>query len=440
MSYHFLLDIALILISTKLLGLFTRKLHMPQVVGALVAGVILGPAVLGLVEETEIIKQTAELGVIALMFTAGLETNVGELKKAGKASFVIALMGVILPFVGGFLIATIFPLNHQFAGGTNVFLQNAFIGVVLTATSVSISVETLKELGYLNSPAGNAILGAALIDDILGIIALSVISSFTDENISVFVVLLKILSFFVFIAVAGYLTYKLFALWFNKHDRDLRRFVIVAFSFCLVFAYLSEQLFGVADITGAYFAGLIICNTQRAQYITSRFETLSYMLLSPMFFASIGIEVEIPHMTVGVVLFSLALLVVAILTKIIGCGFGARICGYSKQESLQIGVGTISRGEVALIVASKGSAIGLMSNLYFGPTIVVVIITTIITPILLKLVFTKGKVGMKENLIEDTLSKRRNFSKRIPFASSAFLASSKGSSSETKSESWGQTP
>jgi Kef-type K+ transport system membrane component KefB len=386
---------------------------MPQVVGALVAGVILGPAVLNLVEETTNIKQTAELGVIALMFTAGLETNVVELKKAGKASFVIALMGVIIPFAGGFLIATLFPLNDQLGGGTNVFLQNAFIGVVLTATSVSISVETLKELGHLNSRAGNAILGAALIDDILGIIALSVISSFADESISIFFILIKIVAFFIFVLVVGYVTYKLFVIWFQKHDRDLRRFVIIAFSFCLIFAYLSERVFGVADITGAYFAGLIICNTQRAQYITNRFETLSYMLLSPMFFASIGIEVELPHMTTGVVLFSVALLVVAILTKIMGCGFGAKICGYSKQESLQIGVGTISRGEVALIVASKGSTLGLMSTLYFGPTIIVVIITTIITPILLKLVFAKEKVGKYDALMQSDLIDRYEETEQI---------------------------
>ena len=402
-SYRFLLDIALILSSTKLLGLLTRKLRMPQVVGALVAGVILGPAVLNILKETSNIQQTAELGVIILMFTAGLETNVGELKKAGKASFIIALIGVIVPLVGGYFVAAFLPLEGQTGGSTPVFLQNIFIGVILTATSVSISVETLKELGHLNTRAGNAILGAALIDDILGIIALTVISSFADSNVNIFVVLLKILLFFVFIAVVGFGAYKLFELWFKRHDKDLRRFVIVAFSFCLLLAYLSEQLFGVADITGAYFAGLIICNTQRAQYITNRFETLSYMLLSPMFFASIGLEVELPTMSASVILFSVVLLVVAILTKIVGCGLGAKLCGYSKNESTQIGVGMISRGEVALIVASKGSALGLMSDVYFGPVIIVVIMTTIITPILLKVVFSQEKVGKYDGMVQSDL-------------------------------------
>lgn len=406
MSYRFLLDISLILISTKLLGLFTRKLQMPQVVGALLAGVILGPAALNLLEETTNIRQTAELGVIILMFTAGLETNVKELKKAGRASLVIACMGVIVPFVGGFIIATFLPLGAQTDASTNVFLQNAFIGVVLTATSVSITVETLKELGCLNTRAANAIIGAALIDDVLGIIALAIISSFADTSVNLLLVLTKILLFFIFIVIVGYVAYKMFTFWFKRYNKDLRRFVITAFAFCLSLAYISEELFGVADITGAYFAGLIICNTQRAQYIAKRFETLSYMLLSPMFFASIGIEVTLPDMTTATVLFSLALLAVAIVTKVVGCGVGAKICGYSKRESIQIGVGTISRGEVALIVASKGSALGLMSNLYFGPTIIIVIITTIITPILLKCVFSHKKVGSYDAIIQSDLIER----------------------------------
>ena len=221
------------------------------------------------------------------------------------------------------------------------------------------------------------------------------------------------LLFFVFIAIIGYIAYKLFVIWFKRYDKDLRRFVIVAFSFCLLLAYLSERLFGVADITGAYFAGLIICNTQRTKYINNRFETLSYMLLSPMFFASIGIMVELPHMSKTIVLFSLCLLIIAILTKIVGCGFGAKICGYSNSESLQIGVGMISRGEVALIVASKGSALGLMSNIYFGPTIIVIIMTTIITPILLKLVFNKEKAGQYDGLIQSDLVDRYEEAEQI---------------------------
>ncbi|MEA4929538.1 MAG: cation:proton antiporter [Candidatus Limiplasma sp.] len=389
LSYNYLLDIALILLCTKLLGMFTRRLQMPQVVGALLAGVILGPAALNLLHETSFIKQVAELGVIILMFNAGLETNITELRKAGKASFVIALIGVLVPLAGGFGIAYLFNRGDLVQGNTSAFLQNMFIGVILTATSVSISVETLKELGKLDTRAGSAILGAALIDDIMGIIALTVITSFADPSVNLWVVLLKITLFFVFVGVAGFVFYKLFTLAINRNNRDLRRYVIVAFVFCLLLAFSAEHFFGVADITGAYFAGLIICNTQKSKYIASRFETLSYILLSPIFFASIGLGVELPSMSWNIILFSVLLLLVAILTKIVGCGVGAKLCRYTNDESLQIGVGMISRGEVALIVANKGSALGILSGVFFGPTIIIVIVTTIITPILLKIVFAR---------------------------------------------------
>ncbi len=387
LSYKYLFDIALILISTKLLGLLTRRYHMPQVVGALLAGLIMGPAMLNILKETNFIHQMAELGVIVLMFTAGLETDIQELKKTGKASFVIALMGVIFPLVGGFVIAAFF--NKGEGTTTSLIMQNIFIGIILTATSVSITVETLKELGKLSTRVGNAILGAALIDDILGIIGLTVIISLADPSpeVNIWWVLLKIILFFVSSLGIGFMFYVLFNKWVKRYDRDLRRFVIVSFVFCLLLAFAAEEFFGVADITGAFIAGLIISNTERTKYIAARFETMSYILLSPIFFASIGIMIEMPKMSGSIIWFTLLLLAIAVLTKIVGCGLGAKFCKYSNKESLRIGVGMVSRGEVALIVASKGAAVGLMSGVMFGPIVVMVVVTTIITPILLKLVF-----------------------------------------------------
>ncbi len=400
LTYKFLLDIALILLSTKLLGLLSRCLKMPQVVGALIAGLVLGPAALNILQETDFIKKISELGVIILMFTAGLETDFVELKKAGKASLIIAIIGVLVPLAGGTLVAYFFNTGDT----GNKLLQDIFIGVILTATSVSISVETLKELGKLDTRMGSAILGAALIDDILGIIALTVITSFADKSINIWVVLLKILLFFVFVAVAGFLFYKFFTAYSKKVNNDKRRFAILAFVFCLVLSYCSEKFFGVADITGAYFAGLIICNTQRTKYIASRFDTLSYLLLSPVFFASIGIEINLPHMSGNIIIFTILLLLVAVISKVAGCGIGAKLCGYSKNESLQIGIGMISRGEVALIVANRGNALGLMSGALYGPVVIIVVVTTIITPILLKLAISKDKSAPKySDLVESTL-------------------------------------
>ena len=394
-SYAFLMDLALILLSTKVFGLLTKRIHMPQVVGALVAGLILGPAMLNIIHETDFIKQLSEVGVIVLMFCAGLETDIDELKRSGKASFIIALMGVIIPLIGGFLVAFAFnrPGMIESDVSTSIFLQNVFIGVILTATSVSISVETLKEMGKLNTKAGNAILGAAIIDDILGIIALTLITSMADTSVKIGVVLLKILGFLVMVAVAGLLVHRLYKQWVERYKGNMRRFVIAAFVICLLMAYCSEVFFGVADITGAFFAGLIITKTTKTSYVAKRFDTLSYILLSPVFFASIGLQVDLPNMTSAVIWFSVALVVVAILTKILGCGLGAKMCHFKNKDCVRVGVGMISRGEVAFIVAAKGNSIGLMSQSLLGPVVIVVVLTTIVAPVFLKIAFTSRKKG-----------------------------------------------
>ncbi|HAT4247141.1 TPA: cation:proton antiporter [Clostridium perfringens] len=394
LSYEFLFDLALILISTKLFGLITKKVRMPQVVGALVAGVILGPAVLNVLSETEFIQKLAELGVIVLMFTAGLETDINQLKKTGKASFIIAVLGVIIPLVGGFFIANIFNKGND----VNTILQNVFIGIILTATSVSITVETLKEMGKLKTRAGNAILGAAIIDDILGIIALTVTTSLADPSINVIIVLAKIVMFFIFAGLAGYLFHWAFIKLDERYQRDLRRFVIFAFVFCLLLSFSAEEFFGVADITGAFIAGLVISDSNRSNYLNSRFETLSYMLLSPIFFASIGIKVQLTAMTKTIFIFAILLLIVAILSKVFGCALGAKLCKYSNRESIQIGTGMISRGEVALIVANKGIAMGLMLPEFLAPVVIVVVVTTIVTPILLKVVFNNKSKSVDLNI------------------------------------------
>lgn len=394
LSYEFLFDLALILISTKLFGLITKKVRMPQVVGALVAGVVLGPAVLNVLSETEFIQKLAELGVIVLMFTAGLETDINQLKKTGKASFIIAVLGVIIPLVGGFFIANIFNKGND----VNTILQNVFIGIILTATSVSITVETLKEMGKLKTRAGNAILGAAIIDDILGIIALTITTSLADPSINVIIVLAKIVMFFIFAGLAGYLFHWAFIKLDERYQRDLRRFVIFAFVFCLLLSFSAEEFFGVADITGAFIAGLVISDSNRSNYLNSRFETLSYMLLSPIFFASIGIKVQLTAMTKTIFIFTILLLIVAILSKIFGCALGAKLCKYSNRESIQIGTGMISRGEVALIVANKGIAMGLMLPEFLAPVVIVVVVTTIVTPILLKVVFNNKSKSVDLNV------------------------------------------
>ncbi len=400
LSYNFLLDLALILLSTKVLGIITKKFQMPQVVGALLAGLILGPAIFNVLSETDFIIQLSELGVIVLMFCAGLESDLQELKNTGKASFIIALLGVVIPLVGGFLFAHFFRIPELYNGTSgSIVLQNIFIGIILTATSVSITVETLKEMGKLNTQAGTAILGAAIIDDILGIIALTIVTSLKDTSISIGLVLFKIIAFFIFVVVIGFMAYKVFKAWSRYENRDRRRFIIASFVFCLLLSYISEEVFGVADITGAFIAGLVLSNIDRKEFISNRLNIVSYALLSPVFFASIGLKVVLPKMDLNIILFSVILTIIAIITKIIGAGIGAKLCKFSNKESIQIGIGMVSRGEVALIVASKGAAIGVISASMLGPVIIVVVATTIISPILLKFAFKEKNIEHKEKSV-----------------------------------------
>ena len=385
-SYSFLLFLAIIMISTKILGLFTRTSHMPAVVGALVAGVILGPSCLNLITLTGdtgvFLEQMAELGVILLMFNAGLETDLSELKKNGVASFVTALIGVIVPLIGGFL-GYAFFFHTDFSDYDEV-LKAVFVGVVLTATSVSITVETLREMGKLKGKVGTTILGAAVIDDIIGIIVLTIVTSLKDTSVSPITVVLKIVLYFVFIAVLIFVLTKLKV--FVEEQDEKRRTAIICVALCFILSYISEEYFGIADITGAYFAGLMLCTMKVGPYVARRCEIPSYLIFSPVFFASVGLKVTLGGMDASIWIFAIILLVIAILSKVVGCGLGAKICGCTGKEAFQVGIGMISRGEVALIVAQKGYASGMLDDVLFAPIVLVVIVTTLITPILLKLV------------------------------------------------------
>lgn len=373
---------------------------MPQVVGALFAGLILGPAVLNIVHETEFLTQLAEIGVILLMFFAGLETDISELKQSGKASLVTAILGIIVPLAGGFFVAMYFNSNGliPFEANSNAFLQNIFIGTILTATSVSITVETLKEMGKLNSKVGNTILGAAIIDDILGIVALTIVISFANPDVNIFAVLLKIFCFFIFAAIASGIFYFIFKNWLDKDAKHKRRYVIAAFAFCLLLSYISETYFGVADITGAFIAGLTLSPLSKKYYIEDKLDTVSYALLSPIFFASIGLKLVLPKMTPMIILFAVILTIVAVLSKVVGCGLGCKLFNYSNRESLQVGFGMVSRGEVALIVANKGFSAGLINTAVLAPILIVVIATTILSPILLKMSYNYKINKNKEKL------------------------------------------
>ena len=386
-SYTYLLLIAIILISTKILGLASEKIHMPQVVGALLAGIILGPSGFGVLESTDFFSKVAEIGVIMLMFTAGIDTDLAELKKTGLQSCVIAVMGVFVPLL---LCGSVyFFFFHQEFTAYNV-LKAAFVGSVFSATSVGITVETLNEMGKLKTRTGTILLSAALIDDIIGIIVLSVLTGFSSGDSSVGMVLLKILLFFVFTGIMALIFNKIFSVISEDHWHS-RRVAIWAFAFCLTMAYCAEELFGVADITGAYFAGLILCNVAKSrQFVAKKMTVASYMIFTPVFFASVGMRTNLRVMNSSILVFSLLLVVAAVVSKIIGCGLGAKLCKISNHQSLVIGIGMVARSEVALMVAQKGINAGMIDPSILPAIILSVICSALLTPVLLKLAIHKG--------------------------------------------------
>ncbi len=388
MEYDFLLILAIILLSTKFFGLVSEKVHMPQVVGALLAGVILGPSFLGVLTANEFVTQTAEIGVILLMFLAGLDTELEEVKKTGVASVIIAIIEIIVSLVGGTLVYYFFykgqgPMDREF------LLKAIFMGVIITSTSVSITIEALREMGKLKGKMGTTILGAAIIDDIVGIIILTVVTSVNDVSVKPSTVFLKIVLFFVFIGVLYYIMY-LSRNFINKMNGK-RRSSIYSLAFCFILSYVSEKFFGIADLTGAYFAGIILCNTGVKEYIGKKVYILSYLIFSPIFFASIGIKTNIQGITVSIILFTVVLLIVSILSKVVGCFTGAKICKFDNFTALAIGTGMVARGEVSLIVAQKGEEAGLLDASLFPAVVIVVILTTLLTPILLKILLSTKK-------------------------------------------------
>lgn len=386
--YENLKDLAIILAAAEIFGLVARKLKLPQVVGQILAGLLVGP-ILGWASNTSYIQIFAEVGVVLLMFSAGLETNLKTLVKTGPVAVFMAFMGVLVPLIFGTIIGY-FWYGVE-AIGTAKFFQAVFIGVIMTATSVSITVQTLKELGKVDTELGTTIVSAAIVDDVIGIMVLSIVlgaAGGSDEPIGM--VILKTVLFFVASGCFGFLLYKLFS-WIDKRWPHRRRIVILSIVFCFALSYVAEKVFGVAEITGAFIAGVILCNIEDSEYVDRRVNIGSYMFFGPLFFASIGLKTDLSSMTFGLLAFSGLFIVGAIAGKIVGCGFAAKVTKHTWKESLIAGVGMMTRGEVALVVTQKGLDSGLVKPEYFAPVILLIIVSSVVTPIFLKLLFSDKK-------------------------------------------------
>lgn len=399
MDYSIFLHLAIVLLLSKLLDIVMRKIGLPQVLGSLLAGIIIG--VSGLVADGNELKPFAEIGVVMIMFSAGLETNFKELKRNGAASLLITLLGVIVPLAAGLGVSFMIPGLE--------FKQRIFFGVILTATSVGITVSVLRELGKLHGKVGATIVTAAVLDDIIGIVILAFTSGQVDAStlgykfVDLFagdmsgvsegvITLVNVLFFFVAAVAVGVAVHFLFKFLAKKFPHT-RRLPIFGLAMAFLFGWGAEELFGVAAITGAFVAGMMMSNMSQSDYVERRVDMSAYMLFGPIFFANIGISLDygalVDNFNWVVVGFSVVFVLAGLAAKLFGCGVGCLMCRYKFGESTEVGIGMMVRGEVCLIVAQKGVELGLIDGAYMPAVILLVVVSSLITPILLKVAFRK---------------------------------------------------
>jgi len=394
--YIILLPLALILIFSKIFMKICKKLNLPSVIGMIVAGLLIG--LISYIPNQDILNETTQeglgflskIGAILILFSAGLETDLKQIKSVGGPAVVITVAGVIVPMGLGFLVATL--CNGGFANLTHdTLLTNLFYGTILTATSVGITVQTLREMGKLNSRVGSTIVAAAIIDDVLGIIVLSFVLALKGnggEAVNPWIVVLKTVGYFAVIAILSFVASKAFK-WLDKRFEHHRLVPIFSLAFCFIIAYLSEKYFGIADITGAYIVGLILSTNNESRYIERKTDILSYMLFVPVFFANIGISTKFEAISGSFILFGCLFIIAGIVGKLIGCGIAAKCCKYSFSDSVKIGVGMMARAEVCLVTASKGA--GIIDNNIMPFIVILIIITSLLSPIFLKLIYNLDK-------------------------------------------------
>lgn len=391
MSYEILLPLALILALSKILVKLCSHLGLPHVVGMLLAGILIGlvqlfPGQTVLTASAlDGLSFIAKIGVILIMFSAGLETDIRELRKIGGPAVVITLAGVIVPMGLGFVVACL--CNGGFAGmSRDTALSNLFYGVILTATSVSVTVSTLKELEKLNSKVGSTIVAAAILDDLIGIVVLSFVIGMKSGEVgeqSPMTVLFKTLLFFVAAILFGFLVHRVFR-WLDSKYPHHRLIPVLSLALCFFAAYASERWFGVADITGAFVAGLVLSRNPDAKYIDRRSDIVSYMIFTPVFFANIGITSDFSGVVGSMLLFGGLFILAGMVGKVLGCGGAALCCGSSLRDSVRIGIGMMPRAEVALVCAQKGVDSGMINSSIMPFIVLLIVITSFLTPILLK--------------------------------------------------------
>ena len=419
-SLQVLLLLALAVAAAKLAGTLATRIGQPSVFGEILVGLLLGPTVLDILawpvflpadsasglptSLAALMRDLSDLGVLLLMFVAGLETDLGEMRRVGQVAFWSATGGVLLPLIGGAATAVAF--------GFPLYWDGIFIGTILTATSVSISAQTLLEIGAFRSREGATILGAAVIDDVMGIVLLSVVVALAKASaagvdpMEIGRVALRLVVFFG-LALAAAPGLRAVLAWASRlpvSQAMLSAAVVIA----MFYAWAAEYVGQVAAITGAYIAGVLIAQTEFKKEIDGGVHPLAYSIFVPVFFIGIGLQANGRELG-DRGLFTVALVLVAIVAKAAGCALFAKWCGFTPRQSLRVGVGMISRGEVGLIVAGYGLSNGLIGIDVFSASVIVVLVTTMVTPPLLRLVFPRG--ASAATTVEETIAHMPHVSK-----------------------------
>ncbi len=385
--------LVIIVVGAKVTGWLLGLLGQPTVVGEIAFGLLLGPTAVNLLgmpvfthaaETGETVRLLGELGVVLLMFLAGLETDMPAMRKVGMPALVSATGGVVLPLAAGigFGLLVGMPLGEA-----------VFIGTILTATSVSISAQTLLELKKLRTKEGMTILGAAVIDDVMGILILSVVVALfaggSAAAVPIWLVAVKMVAYFA-VGIALAPAVKALLRWFDKLPIN-QPLVALALVLVLFYSWAAEYWGGVAAITGAYLMGILIGQTEFKHRLEQATQVFAYGFFVSIFFVDIGLRADLREALGGpLVWVGLAIIVIAILTKVLGAGLGARAMGFSNFEALRVGAGMVSRGEVGLIVAAIGVERGVIPQDLFAIMVLMVVVTTLVTPLFLRSAFKFG--------------------------------------------------
>ncbi len=392
--YNMLLPLAIILIVSKLLAKACTKFNLPTVVGLLVTGLLM--SLIRYIPGQTILDATAldglgflaKIGVILIMFETGLETDVKQLRDVGVGAVIITMAGVAVPMGLGFVAAVLF--HGGFANLTHdAMVSCLFYGTILTATSVSVTVTTLREMGRISSKVGSTIVTAAVLDDIIGVVVLSFVIAMQNTAAVVtspMLVVGRIVLFFLCAIPLGIVLNKLFDLLDRRYPHH-RMIPILSLALCFFFAYASEKFFGVADITGAFVAGIVLARNPDRSYIERKSDVMSYMIFTPVFFANIGLTITFNGISETMMLFGICFILAGIVGKVIGCGGMAMLCGYKPLDGLRIGIGMMARAEVALVCAQKGVESGIIDSSIMPFILILIIVTSFITPITLRLTY-----------------------------------------------------